>query len=142
MEVLEKPQVSAPPKRKLTYEDFARLTPPDNGNYELHNGQIIFMPSSTPPHQRTVKRVSRRMDDFVEENRLGEVLFAPMDTKLFEHDTVQPDVLFISKERSGIVGAKKIEGAPDLVVEVLSEGNTKQEMDYKKSLYASSFVKE
>ena len=36
-------KIRIPKPKLLTYDDYAKLTPPDNGNYELHNGQIIFM---------------------------------------------------------------------------------------------------
>ena len=40
-----------PQPKLLTFKDYERLTPPDSGNYELHNGKIIFMPSPLAPHQ-------------------------------------------------------------------------------------------
>ena len=129
-------------KKVLTYDDYVRLTPPDNGNYELHNGKIIFMPSPTPHHQRVAKRILIKMDAFVEANRLGEVFIAPLDTKFDEINTLQPDVLFISNGRQNIISRKKIDGAPDLVVEVLSEGNKPKEMSFKKYIYESFGVKE
>src|SRR5690606_28343794 len=56
--------------------------------------------------------------------------------------TFQPDVLFISKERASIIGTKKIEGAPDFVVEIQSEGNSPKEMSYKKHIYEAFMVRE
>jgi Uma2 family endonuclease len=129
-------------KKRLTYEDYVRLTPPDSGNYELHDGQIIHMPSPTPLHQRFALKLTRKMADFAETNNLGEAFIAPLDTMFDRFNTLQPDVLFISKDRLEIVGQKKIEAAPDLVVEVLSGGNTKKEMLHKKYIYESFEVKE
>lgn len=129
-------------KKILTYEDYAALTPPDNGNYELHNGKLFFMPSPTPQHQRVVRRLSTQMDAFVTQHQLGEIFFAPLDTVLNAINTFQPDILFISQKRLSIIGKKKIEGAPDLVVEVLSESNTPQEMSFKKHIYESYLVRE
>ncbi len=129
-------------KKLLTYKDYATLTPPDSGNYELHNGKIIYMPSPTPLHQRVARRLSTRIDNFLEKNKLGEVFFAPLDTFFDEINTFQPDVLFISKDRAAIVSLKKIEGAPDFVVEIQSEGNTPKEMSYKKHIYETFMVRE
>lgn len=129
-------------KKILTYDDYAALTPPDSGNYELHNGKIVFMPSPSPSHQRVVLRLSSKMYFFVESNQLGEVFIAPLDTVFTNINTFQPDILFISKNREQIIGDKKIEGAPDLVVEVLSEGNKPAEMSYKKYIYESHLVQE
>lgn len=137
--------VAAPsdtPGTPLTYEDYAALTPPDSGNYELHDGKIIFMASPTPQHQRTARRLSTRLDNFLAKNPKGELFFAPLDTLFDDINTFQPDVLFIAKERAFIIGPKKIEGAPDFVVEIQSEGNTAKEMNYKKYIYATFMVRE
>lgn len=131
-----------PQPKLLTYEDYARLTPPDSGNYELRNGKIEFMPSPIPTHQAISMRVSAFLGMHVLTHHLGKLFAAPMDTKLTEHDTFQPDLLFVSNERLGIIGDKKIEGAPDLVVEILSPGNTAKEMSYKRHVYESTGVRE
>lgn len=60
------------------------------------------------------------MREYVESNELGEILWSPLDIVLSDEDVVQPDILFISNERSDIVTERNISGAPDLVVEVLS----------------------
>lgn len=129
-------------KKILTYDDYVALTPPDSGNYELHNGKIIFMASPTPRHQDVSMNLSARMLIHANSNNLGKVYQAPLDTKFDEINTFQPDILFISKKHLSIIGKKKIEGAPDLVVEILSESNTPKEMSYKKYIYESYLVKE
>jgi Uma2 family endonuclease len=61
---------------------------------------------------------------------LGEVLYAPLDI-LMRRDplpTRQPDLLFVSQRRQGIIGSQHIEGGPELVVEVLSPANTRSEV--------------
>jgi Uma2 family endonuclease len=140
--------MAAPPKSRipqpklLTYDDYVRLTPPDSGNYELHNGQIIYIATPIPPHQRLSMRLSNRLFNHIEPNKLGEVFTAPMDTVFTSIDTFQPDILFLSNERLHLIGDKKIEGAPDLVVEILSPSNTPKEMRYKKMIYEMTNVKE
>jgi Uma2 family endonuclease len=136
------PPVVRSRKKVLTYDDYVRLTPPDSGNYELHNGKIIYIASPTPSHQRVAGRIFRRMADYVDNFQKGEVFIAPLDTKFDEINTFQPDVLFISTARKNIVSKKKIDGVPDLVVEILSEGNNLKEMSYKKYVYESYGVKE
>lgn len=130
------------PAVRFTYEDYAALTPPDNGNYELHDGKIIFMASPTPQHQRAARRLSTRLDNFLTKNPHGEAFFAPLDTLFDDINIFQPDVLFIAKERSFIIGPKKIEGAPDFVAEIQSEGNSPKEMNYKQYIYATFMVRE
>jgi Uma2 family endonuclease len=131
-----------PQEKLLTYEDYARLTPPDSSNYELHNGKIITMATPIPRHQKISGKLHFFLFGHTLLNNLGEVYAAPMDTKFTEHDTVQPDLLFISKDRLHIIGEKKIEEAPDFVIEIMSPGNTPKEMVYKKELYESCGVRE
>ncbi|MFN0174218.1 MAG: Uma2 family endonuclease [Saprospiraceae bacterium] len=129
-------------RRLLTYKDYAAITPNDNGNYELINGNIVFMPSPTPQHQDVVTELATLLRVFAKSNDLGKVYTAPLDTSFDEINTFQPDILFIRKDRAHIIGAKKIEGAPDLVIEVLSEGNTPKVMSFKKHIYETFWVRE
>jgi Uma2 family endonuclease len=139
-EYISKPKKSKIPKL-LTFKDYARMTPPDSGNYELHNGKIIYMPSPLFLHQKISLALSAALYYFVFKYKLGEVLTAPMDVILTPHDTVQPDILFISNDRLHIIDGQ-VKGAPDLVVEILSEGNTAKEMSYKKHIFESTGVQE
>jgi Uma2 family endonuclease len=125
----------------LTFEDYARLTPPDSGNYELHNGKIINMPSPLFPHQKLLRRLMRLLSNFLHDNELGELLCAPMDVIFNPNDTMQPDILFVSNERLSIID-RQIKGAPDFIVEILSDGNTTKEMSYKKYVFETHGVRE
>jgi Uma2 family endonuclease len=140
--LIEGKKTKIPKPKFLTYEDYARLTPPDSGNYELHNGKIIYMPTPTPLHQRISRKLSTRLDIYVEEKKLGEIFTAPMDTVFNPIDTFQPDILFISNEKLAIIGEKKIEGAPDFIIEIKSPGNPPKELAYKKYVYETSGVRE
>lgn len=125
-----------------TYEDYARLTPTDSGNFELRNGQIIYMPSPTPNHQEICGGIYAELRAYVRAKKLGRVIISPMDVTLTPTDTIQPDVLFVREDRLNIITDKRVVGAPDLVVEVLSEGNTQKEMNYKKFVYETAGVGE
>lgn len=140
--LLEGKKVRIPKPKLLTYDDYAKLTPPESGNYELHNGKIIFVPTPTPLHQRISRKLSTRLDIFIEKNKLGEMFAAPMDTVFTIYDTLQPDILFIPKECLNIIGATKIEGVPDFVIEIASLGNSQKELSYKKYVYETSGVRE
>jgi len=141
-EALAKASAIKSRKKVLNYDDYVALTPPDSGQYELHNGKIIEMPSPTPAYQDVAIRLSSHMFLHASTKKLGKVYAAPLDTLFDPINTFQPDILFISKERASIIGDKKIHGAPDLVVEILSEGNSAKEMSYKKYIYESCLVKE
>ena len=120
--------------RKLTYEDYV-LFPEDGQRHEIIDGEHYVSPAPTPKHQRVSMRLSSRLHVFTEEHRLGEVLPAPTDVLLSRHDVLQPDILFISNERARIVTEKNIQGAPDLVVEILSAGTRKLDERIKLARY-------
>ena len=131
-----------PQQKLLTYEDYARLTPPDSSKYELRNGKIITMATPIPRHQEISAKLQYYLFGHSFFKKLGKVYAAPMDTKFTEHDTVQPDLLFISTDRLHIISETKIEDAPDFIVEIKSPGNPPKEMKYKKELYGSCGVSE
>jgi Uma2 family endonuclease len=109
--------------RKLTYEDYL-LFPEDGLRHEIIDGEHYVSPAPTPKHQRTSMRLSSRLHVFTEEHRLGEVFAAPIDVLFSRHDVIQPDLIFISNERAAILKDKNVQGAPDLVIEILS-GSTR-----------------
>jgi Uma2 family endonuclease len=129
---------AAPP---LTYEDYC-LIPDDGKRHEIIDGEEYTSPSPTTPHQRIVQRLHRSLAPFVKERSAGEIFIAPYDVLLSEHDIVQPDVLFVSTEHSDIVKERGIEGAPDLIAEVVSEGNRRHDEVRKRKLYARHGVPE
>ena len=82
------------------------------------------------------------MHDPANANLLGRVWFAPLDVILSDHDVVQPDILFVSNARAGIVTDANVQGAPDLVVEILSPGTAQYDRGYKQTLYSRHGVRE
>ena len=127
---------------RITYEEY--LSGPEiKQRYEIVDGVIIMPPSPSTGHQRLLARVYKLLDAFVSEQQLGEVLFAPLDVAIQREPlrTRQPYLLFVSGARAGIVG-QVIEGAPDLVVEILSPSNSRSAMEEKLADYARIDVQE
>jgi Uma2 family endonuclease len=120
---------------RLTYADFCAL-PEDGRRYEILDGDLYMSPSVVPLHQRIGFRLARLIDDHVAKRKLGEVFVAPLDVLLSEHDVVEPDVVYVSRERASIVGAANIRGIPDLLVEVLSPGTAERDRTDKRNIYA------
>lgn len=127
-------------KKGLTYEDYSKT--PDDKRCELIDGELLMTPSPIPYHQWISKNVLYEMEKFVRENKIGGVFGAPCDVHLDDENILQPDILFIAKERLNIIGEKNIQGAPDLVVEVLSESTAYRDLVKKKRVYAKFGVKE
>ncbi|MCY4637828.1 MAG: Uma2 family endonuclease [Acidobacteria bacterium] len=133
--------ITAQPVLKFTYEDY-RTAPPDK-RYELLDGELLLTPAPNLKHQRLQLRLGMRLAQFIEERGLGELFFAPCDVVLSDTDVVQPDLLFVSIERSHLLsGGDNVRGAPDLVVEILSPTTADRDRGYKRALYAKHGVKE
>ncbi|MGH9328559.1 MAG: Uma2 family endonuclease [Terriglobia bacterium] len=126
---------------RLTYEDYC-LLPNDGKRYEIIDGELFVSPSPVTAHQRFVTNLAYYLVDFVKKRSLGEVYVAPFDVVFSQFDVVEPDVLYISKSRSSILTKANVQGAPDLVVEVLSEYSEKTDRTTKLKLYARFGVEE
>lgn len=118
----------------LTYEEY-RFFPADGRRHELIGGEHFVTPSPTTVHQRFVRKLGHLLDDFVTSHGLGEVFFAPLDVVLSPRDVVQPDILFISNARMHRLARENVQGAPDLVVEVVSESSRQLDRKLKRALY-------
>lgn len=132
-------------KIKFTYEDYKSLPESETKRYELLGGELVIVPSPSTSHQRISRRLEFILQAFVEERGLGEVYDAPLDVVLGEgeeREVVQPDILYISEGRSGIIAEEEIRGAPDLIIEIISPATADRDRTYKKTLYARHGVKE
>ncbi|MFP5247208.1 MAG: Uma2 family endonuclease [Thermoanaerobaculia bacterium] len=109
---------------KLTYEDFL-LFPDDGRRHEIIDGEHYVNPSPNTKHQIVSARLFYGLYHHVEHHRLGIVFAAPYDVVLSNFDVVEPDLLFISNARRHIITDANVQGAPDLLVEILSPSNRK-----------------
>jgi Uma2 family endonuclease len=109
--------------------------------YQFIHGIAKKMASPTRKHQETLAEIFSLMRLFVKHHRLGKVLIAPLDVYFNEKNYVQPDVMFVSNERAHILQTR-IQGAPDLIVEILSPSNIADDVVDKKALYESFGVHE
>lgn len=122
-----------------TLDDLRAL--PEGTLAQLIDGEIIMSPSPNVLHQYIVTTLGRMLGNFIAERGLGVVFVAPIDVRLGAQ-SFQPDVVFVSGERSGILGEQEIEGAPDLVVEVLSPSTGYYDLTKKREAYERAGVKE
>lgn len=128
-------------QRLLTYEDYAAL-PEDRPRYELIGGKLYETPAPTRVHQELVVRLFMLLRSFADARRLGKVYMAPFDIRLSPCDVVQPDILYVSRERASGYGSSFLMGGPDLAVEVLSPSTRKRDLRVKRELYAEADVRE
>jgi Uma2 family endonuclease len=134
-------QVMATTVRKLTYADYEKI-PADGFRHEIIGGDEFMTPAPNLDHQRVVVKLTTLLENHVAGRKLGGIYVAPTDVLLSKHDIVEPDVIFISEKRKSILGEKNIEGAPDLVIEVLSPSTQAEDRGPKLALYERSGIAE
>ena len=125
-------------KKGFTYADY--LTWPDDERWELINGEAYNMtPAPTTRHQNIVYNVSFILKSKLL-NKSCRPFVAPTDVVFSEYDVVQPDVFVVCDEKK--ITEANIQGAPDLIVEVLSPATALKDKREKKNLYEKYGVKE
>lgn len=127
---------------KLTYEDYLYF-PEDGKRHELIDGEHYVTPAPNLKHQTSVLNLSFFLVGFVRSRDLGRIWTAPVDVLLSDHDVVQPDLVFLSKDRMDLAaGGANVKGAPDLVVEVFSPSTRRTDAITKRNLYQKYGVRE
>ena len=137
-------QSKAKPKAKLTGADYLRLTPPSHRGvrYQLIEGELVKMAGANDAHQVFIGELYIEVRTQTRALGLGETRLPPFDVYIDEHNTFQPDLLFVSGERRHIIASRGVTGAPDLVVEVLSESTRQRDLNVKLPVYARNGVRE
>ena len=123
---------------RYTWDDYRQW--PDDERWELIEGVAYAMtPSPASRHQTMQMEMSRQMANFFRNHRCRPFA-APMDVKLSDEDVVQPDILVVCNRKQ--IKPTHIEGAPALVVEILSPSSQEHDRIRKTRLYARAGVKE
>jgi Uma2 family endonuclease len=129
------PRADLGPYRRADY-----LALPDEPRCELLYGRLLVMTAPTLLHQRVAGRVFRLLLDLADHTG-GQAFYSPVDVALADHSIVQPDVIYVAPARTAILGTR-VEGAPDLVVEVVSPTTARSDLGEKLRLYAEAGVLE
>lgn len=129
------------PSVKFTYEDFLNF-PADGKRHEIIDGEHFVTPSPNTKHQRVATRLTVALGRHLDLHPLGEIFVAPFDVVLSDLDVVEPDLIYVSRERAGVLTEKHVRGAPDLAVEILSPGTRKTDEVTKRKLYERFDVNE
>jgi Uma2 family endonuclease len=119
----------------LTYEDYACL-PADGKRHEVLEGELIMNPAPNLSHQGVSRNLEFILLQHIKEKESGFLYYAPVDVILDDHTIVQPDLVFIAKERSSILGSRGVEGPPDLVIEIHSSSTMRTDRVSKFQIYA------
>jgi Uma2 family endonuclease len=133
--------LTADKKKKYTVDDYLLLE--EGAPFQLINYDLIMSPSPIPFHQVISARIMQALLNFLDSrNNNGFLVSAPMDVKFDEGNILQPDILYIAEDRVEDLIKDRIEGAPDLIVEILSPSNAYYDLRQKKDIYEKYGVKE
>lgn len=133
--------VATRPRTLLGYREYCCF-PNDGRRHEIIDGYHYVTPAPSTTHQTVSKRLQYQLYTQIELAGLGLVFNAPCDVQLTDHDIVQPDLIVVLKDRARMITPTKINGVPDLVVEILSPSTTSHDTELKKQLYERTGVGE
>ncbi len=124
----------------LTYEDYVKI-PEDGRRHEIIDGSHIVSPAPRLFHQIVLGRLFTSFQPLLQSGQ-AQVIFSPLDLHLTEFDIVQPDLVAVARSSEHRMSEAKIEGPPELVVEVLSPSTRRLDRGAKRALYESTGVLE
>ena len=125
---------------RLTWDDLLRL-PEDGLRHELIDGEHYVTAAPNLRHQDVLRQLLFPLGNHLDAHPIGKIYFAPADVVLSDYDVVEPDLLFVSNERREILG-DRVNGAPDLAVEILSPSTRRMDEQKKRDLYHRFGVRE
>jgi Uma2 family endonuclease len=132
-----------PQPGEWTLADYQRLTAETDTRYEVIAGVLYKMPPPSTLHQLLVTKLIMRLGNLIETNAQGILYASPIEVILPEIATpVQPDLVFVRNERRSIIKKNRIEGPPDLVIEILSPSSIRYDRVTKFEAYETSGIQE
>jgi Uma2 family endonuclease len=129
------------PARPVTADLFFQI-PEGPPYYQLIEGIIVMSPSPTFYHQTLLLRLSQCLQNYLDEHPIGVVVFSPCDVRLENTTVYHPDLFFVRNGNPRVVIDRTVEGPPDLVVEILSPSNFREDRIAKRAAYARAGVEE
>ena len=128
---------------RMTLDDFLALDETD-GKWELDDGVLYIMGSGSPDHQFIIQQLCRHIDEYLDGFEDAPAHFYHEMTTVLSRElqrAPEPDIVIILNERRDIVGQSRVEGAPDIVVEILSTDRNR-DLLRKRQIYAEAGVTE
>jgi Uma2 family endonuclease len=127
---------------RITWHDVQAM-PEDGKRYEAIGGNLYVTAAPSRRHQWVVQKLAVEFDRLLVRPGHGEVYPAPFGVEFpVTGEGVQPDFIFVSRDRLHIVGEDWVRGAPDLVVEILSPSTAARDRGIKLKLYRRQGVAE
>jgi len=127
------------PRRRWSYEEFAAL-PDERQRNEIINGEVYSTPTPSPKHQLISAELCMAVGGFVKAHGLGHLYMARLDVILNDEHFVEPDLVFVRRERAAIITDRAVEGTPDLIIEIASAVTAVRDRGIKRECYAECGV--
>ena len=128
---------------RMSLGEFLAMDETD-GKWELDDGVLYIMASGSPDHQFIIQRFCRHIDDHLDGFEAPPAQFYHEMTTVLSRElqrAPEPDIVIILDERRDIVGRRRVEGAPHIVVEILSTDRNR-DLVRKRQIYAAAGVLE
>lgn len=126
---------------EFTYQDYLRLEEETGYQYEVLEGKLVKEPSPNVMHQRVSRRLQRILEDyFWKVDPESDIFNAPLDVTFSDTTVVQPDLFYIPSSENNIIKEKRIDGSPELVVEIISPYNPRKDRLQKMQIYCKAGI--
>jgi Uma2 family endonuclease len=135
------PAVAGPPQGHWTYADWEQL-PDDGKRYEIIDGALYMTTAPSSFHRWIVQQLVRYVAIPAVDQGLAFTFPAPIGVIMPGCDPVQPGFVVVLASRASIIRERRIRGAPDVIVEILSPGTTAYDQQVKLEAYARAGVPE
>ncbi len=138
------PPISTPQRLKMSYEEYLNVAS-ETHITEWVDGEIITYMPPIIEHQDIVTFLAALLRSFVKVFSLGKLLVAPLEIKLWPGGpSREPDLIFVSHDNPVTLArkSKRVEGTPDLVIEIVSPGSAREDRVRKFSEYEQAGVRE
>ena len=122
-------------RTRWTYAEYARLPSEGSTRYEVIDGEVVVTPAPSRSHQRIATDLITLLNAWVKQKGTGQVFAAPFDVLLGEDDFMEPDLLFVRKDRLQILTDRGCEGPPDLIIEIISPSTAARDRGIKRDRY-------
>lgn len=132
---------SAPPGGLITEAQYLAWCGADI-RAEWVDGKVIVMSPVSTRHSRLMRFLLSLLNDYAQERELGEALGPELSVRINSQRRRLPDILFIAKERAGLLLENHFEGAPNLIVEVVSADSVERDWRVKYLEYEAAGVEE
>lgn len=124
----------SPVKEPFTYHDLENF-PDDGKRREIVDGELYVTAAPNTRHQKLVGELFGLIWLYLRQHHAGHAFLAPTEVDFADQTVVQPDICVIVQQSQAVITEKRIVGAPDWIIEVLSPSTYDYDLETKRKLY-------